>query len=142
MVFLDGELFMTRHGHWRSPAVLDNLIARSELPVMAAVFVDPGVSIAKHKGKPFLSNRQEEYDTLSGAYASFLLDEIFPEVPKHVHIADGAAGRGIAGCSSGGDCLIHGGMAEARRIPQSHLVQWKLRQSSRRPGLSGSRSSK
>jgi len=102
MVFLDGESWMKRDGHWRAPVVLDNLIARNELPLMAAVFVEPGASIAKYKGKPFLSNRQEEYDTLSGAYASFLLEEIFPEVRKHVHIADDAAARGIAGCSSGG----------------------------------------
>jgi len=102
MVFLDGKSWMERDGHWRAPVVLDNLIARRELPVIAAVFVDPGVSIAKYKGKPFLSNRQEEYDTLSGAYASFLLNEIFPDVRKHIHIADNAAGRGIAGCSSGG----------------------------------------
>ena len=52
MVFLDGEGFMKRDGYWRSPVVLDNLIARRELPVMAAVFVDPGASIAKLKGKP------------------------------------------------------------------------------------------
>ena len=38
---------------------------------------------------------------MSGAYVSFLLDEIFPEVRKHVQITDGVAGRGIAGCSSG-----------------------------------------
>src|SRR5437868_5981536 len=102
MVFLDGEGFMKRDGYWRAPVVLDNLIARKELPVMAAVFVEPGDSIAKVKGKPFLGNRQEEYDTLSAAYGSFLLEEIFPEVRKHVRIADEAAGRGIAGCSSGG----------------------------------------
>jgi len=102
MVFLDGEWWMKRDGHWRAPVVIDNLIERRELPVIAAVFIDPGTSIAKEKGKPFLSNRQEEYDTLSEAYASFLLKEIFPEVRKHVQITDDPAGRGIAGCSSGG----------------------------------------
>lgn len=102
MVFLDGESWMKRDGYWRAPVVLDNLIARKELPVMAAIFVEPGQSIAKYKGKPFLGNRQEEYDTLSAAYASFILKEILPEVRQHVHITDSAAARGIAGCSSGG----------------------------------------
>ena len=102
MVFLDGQGFMKRDGYWRAPVVLDNLIERRELPVIAAVFIDPGTSIAKQKGKPFLSNRQEEYDTLSEAYTSFLLKEIFPQVRKHVQITDDPAGRGIAGCSSGG----------------------------------------
>ncbi len=93
---------MKRDGQWRATVVLDNLIANKELPVMAAVFVNPGDSIGKSKGKPFMSNRQEEYDTLSGAYVSFLMNEIFPEVREHVHIADNATSRGIAGCSSGG----------------------------------------
>jgi hypothetical protein len=47
--------------------VLDNLIARKEVPIMAAVFVDPGSSIAKYKGTPVRDNRSEEYDTLCGA---------------------------------------------------------------------------
>lgn len=102
MVFLDGEWFMKRHGYWGAPVVLDNLIAHKELPIMAAVFVDPGVSIARWQGKPIQSNRSVEYDTLSSAYARFLLDEIFREVRKHVRITNDPAGRGIGGCSSGG----------------------------------------
>lgn len=103
MVFLDGEAYMKRDGHWRAAVVLDNLLARKELPVMAAVFVDPGVSIGKwDNGEPFYSNRSVEYDTLSAAYATFILEEILPEARKHVHITDDPEGRGIAGCSSGG----------------------------------------
>lgn len=102
MVFLDGEWWMKRDGHWRAPLVLDNLIARKELPAMAAVFVDPGQSIAKIRGKPIQSNRSVEYDTLSGAFASFLLNEILPEVRKHIRLIADPASRGIAGCSSGG----------------------------------------
>lgn len=105
MVFLDGNWFMKREGHWRAPVVLDNLLARKEVPVMAAAFIDPGVSIAKslrNKKKPAMDNRSVEYDTLNAAYASFLFDEILPEVRKHVHIADNPGARAIAGCSSGG----------------------------------------
>jgi enterochelin esterase family protein len=102
MIFLDGESWMRRDGHWRAPVVLDNLIARKEVPIMAAVFVDPGAAIAKYKGTPIRDNRSEEYDTLSGAYASLILDEILPEVGRHVRVTRDPAGRGIAGCSSGG----------------------------------------
>lgn len=105
MFFQDGAWFMKRDGHYRVPVVLDNLIARKELPVMAAVFVDPGLSIGRDKeGKPIDKNRSVEYDTLSAAYATFLLDEILPEVRKHVKITDDPEGRGIGGCSSGGIC--------------------------------------
>jgi len=43
MVFQDGEGYMKRDGWWRVPVVLDNLLAKKELPVMAAVFVNPGI---------------------------------------------------------------------------------------------------
>jgi hypothetical protein len=40
----DGEEYfaVAPDGAWRVPTVLDNLIQRKELPIMAAVFIDPG----------------------------------------------------------------------------------------------------
>ena len=103
MVFQDGADFMRRDGHWRLPVVLDNLIARGELPVIAAVFVNPGASIGRDQnGKSINSNRSVEYDTLSSAYATFLWDEILPEVRQRVHLREEAAARALGGCSSGG----------------------------------------
>jgi enterochelin esterase-like enzyme len=103
MVFQDGDWYVKRDGAWRVPVVLDNLIARKELPVMVAVFVNPGTSIGKNAdGSPIDSNRSVEYDTLSLAYATFLLSEILPEVRKYVNVSDSPEGRGIGGCSSGG----------------------------------------
>ena len=46
-------------------------------------------------------NRSFEYDTLSDQYARFLLEEILPEVEKTVRLRRDAAGRAIAGQSSG-----------------------------------------
>jgi enterochelin esterase-like enzyme len=106
MVFMDGEWYMKRDGDWRVPVVLDNLIARKELPVMAAVFVDPGITVGKNPdGSPMeynRDNRSVEYDTVSAAYATFLMDEILPLVREHINITDNPEGRGIAACSSGG----------------------------------------
>jgi len=102
MVFQDGADFMKRDGHWRLPVVLDNLIARGDLPVMAAVFVNPGASSGRRDGKPINSNRSVEYDTLSPAYATFLWNEILPEVRQHVHLREDASARAIGGCSSSG----------------------------------------
>jgi enterochelin esterase family protein len=83
------------------PVVLDNLIARGELPVMAAVFINPGRFEEGDR-----SNRSVEYDTLSDKYARFLLEEILPEVEKTIKLRKDAAGRGIAGVSSGGICAF------------------------------------
>src|SRR6185312_13584847 len=94
--------FVKRDGHWRLPVVLDNLIAHGDLPVIAAVFVNPGASIGHRDGKPINSNRSVEYDTLSPAYATFLWNEILPEVRQHVHLREDPGARAIGGCSSGG----------------------------------------
>ena len=83
---------------------LDNLIQRKELPIMAAVFVDPGRS--EHDDSLASEQRSVEYDTLSGQYAQFLLTEVLPEVRKSVQITDDSHGRGIAGLSSGGICAF------------------------------------
>jgi hypothetical protein len=125
MVFQDGGWYVQRDGLWRVPVVLDNLIARKELPVMAAVFVNPGASIGKKAdGSPIDSNRSVEYDTLSAAYATFLLEEILPEVRRHIEIINSPEARGISGC-----------LAASGSIPQSDLLQRQLHQHSRRPGL-------
>jgi enterochelin esterase family protein len=50
------------------------------------------------------ANRSVEYDTLSDAYARFLLEEILPEVGKKYNLTKDPAGRCIAGSSSGGIC--------------------------------------
>ena len=80
MVFQDGGTFVSRDGPWRVPTVLDNLIQRKELPIMAAVFVEPGRS--GHDDGLASEQRSFEYDTLSGQYAQFLLTEVLPEVRK------------------------------------------------------------
>lgn len=95
MVFQDGQ--------WPkdyAPPVLDNLIAKGEMPVTVAVFISPG---AFADGK---SNRSTEYDTLSDKYVRYLLEEILPEVQKKVNLRQDAASWGIAGISSGGICAF------------------------------------
>lgn len=100
MVFQDGGGYVKADGSWRVPVVLDNLIAKKQLPPMAAIFINPGESATK----PVKKNRSFEYDSLSPAYATFLLDEILPEARKYVVITDDPEGRGICGASSGGIC--------------------------------------
>jgi enterochelin esterase-like enzyme len=104
MVFQDGGWFVALDGPWRVPTVLDNLIQRKELPIMAAVFIDPGHPV--NDDGLASEQRSLEYDTLSGHYAHFLLTEVLSEIRKSVQITDDPQGRGIAGASSGGICAF------------------------------------
>ncbi len=96
MVFQDG-------GGVRNqiPIVFDNMIAKGEIPVTIGIFIDPG-----RRENPPGSNRSVEYDTLSDRYARFLIEEILPEVAKQYPLRTDAAGRAIAGVSSGGICAF------------------------------------
>jgi enterochelin esterase-like enzyme len=94
MVFQDG-------GGYTSfvPTVFDNLIAKGDMPVTVAVFINPGTG-----GEAGPRQRSLEYDTLSDRYARFLLEEILPEVEKSVKLRHDPDSRAIAGISSGGIC--------------------------------------
>ncbi|WP_309711121.1 alpha/beta hydrolase-fold protein [Armatimonas sp.] len=102
MIFQDGHSYKDF-----VPVVLDNMIAKGELPVSIAIFLAPG-----HKGDtPPESgwngnNRSVEYDTVSDRYAKFIVDEILPEVGKSYSLRQDAAGRMVAGISSGGICAF------------------------------------
>ncbi len=108
MVFQDGHAYVDPNGQFRAPIVLDNLIHRREIPVMAAIFIDPGhkkETLPEKPGwRPQPENRSFEYDTLSDQYARFLLEEILPEVGKTVRLTDNPERRAICGISSGGIC--------------------------------------
>jgi enterochelin esterase-like enzyme len=82
------------------PTVFDNLIAKGEMPVTAAVFINPGSG----RGEEGRGQRSVEYDTLSDRYARFLLEEILPEAEKTVKLRHDPESRAIAGISSGGIC--------------------------------------
>ena len=88
--------------------VLDNLIAKGDIPVTVGVFIEPGGIKAPR------DNRSFEYDTLSDQYARFLLEEILPEVEKTVQTA--ARCRGPRDCrpEQWRDCRIHRRVGTAR----------------------------
>lgn len=109
MVFQDGHAYMSTNGQQRVPIVFDNLIAKGEMPVTVAVFINPG-----HRGKDGpaaegwgnRSNRSFEYDSLGGDYAKFLLEELLPFVTKqfNLNLTTDPDLRAIAGMSSGAIC--------------------------------------
>jgi enterochelin esterase-like enzyme len=105
--------------NWNDANVLDNLIARKEVPVIIDIAITPGR--VDYPGKTMSgmpggsrANRQFEYDVMSDDYVRFLLDEIFPAVEK-LKTPDGRALKlsrngndcGIGGASSGGICALN-----------------------------------
>ncbi len=91
MVFQDGAA-----ARQYAVPVLDNLIAQGDIPVMVGIFLEPG-GVDNPR-----DNRSYEYDRLSDQYVRFLIEEILPEVQRTVNLRQDAAGRAIAGQSSGG----------------------------------------
>src|SRR5258706_13785548 len=80
VVCQDGGGFHERNSGLRLPVVLDNLIAKKEVPVTIAIMINPGVVPATNSNALPRYNRSYEYDNLSDEYARFLLEEILPEV--------------------------------------------------------------
>jgi enterochelin esterase-like enzyme len=103
MVFQDGTDFYGFDG--TIPPVLDNLVAKGDLPPLVGVFVGNG------GGDYIGSERGLEYDTVSGLYAQWVDTELFPRVETEtkaqlpaqaVTITKDPEGRGAMGGSSGG----------------------------------------
>ena len=109
-------VFVCQDGQmYSAPVVFDNLIHKKEIPVTIGIFIRPGdkplkdgeVPRKRPDGRPATaSNRSFEYDTLSDAYARFLLEEILPEVSKKYKLTANPEGRAIGGSSSGGICAF------------------------------------
>jgi len=105
LVFQDGQRATSPNGSLRVPTVLDNLIARGDIPPTIGVFVTPG-NLSEHfpdkldaGGNP--DHRWQEYDVLTDDYSRMLLRELLPEVAKRWRFTDDPARRAIGGTSSG-----------------------------------------
>ncbi len=94
MVFQDGNNWVREPGAWHMPVVFDNLIAKGEMPVTIGIFIDPSSR----------RTRADEYDTMSDRYATFVIDEVLPEVGKTYKLSSDPNKRAIAGFSSGAIC--------------------------------------
>lgn len=102
MIFFDGSGFANADGPTRVPVVFDNLIAKKEMPVTIAVFIDPGVIKAVEPPAKNRSNRSFEYDSLGDANARFVFDELMPLVAKDFNLTKDPAGWAACGLSSSG----------------------------------------
>jgi enterochelin esterase family protein len=96
MLFNDGATYMQHDGYYRAVNVLDNLIYRGELPVLIAVFLDPGRVAADGT-----SVRQQQYDPPDATFSRVIVDELLPRLYADYAISRDPERHGIAGWSSG-----------------------------------------
>jgi len=101
MVFNDGGGYV-KDDRGAVAIVFDNLIHRKQMPITIGLFVNPGEIPAVKNGQAGLKTRSLEYDTLSGDYAQFLIEELIAELKKNYNITDDREGHAICGISSGG----------------------------------------
>ncbi len=100
MIFLDGNGYAG--DGMRVPVVLDNLIAKGELPPMVAIFIQPG-QLAPTKPDTQLArvSRDWEYDDVRPNFSRFLVEELIPEVAKKVNLSTNPDDHAIGGTSTG-----------------------------------------
>jgi len=66
MVFNDGQAFKSMDGDLRAPNVQDNLIYRREIPVVIAVFINPGrrpISPSRRRRTGAIATRTGQWST-------------------------------------------------------------------------------
>jgi enterochelin esterase-like enzyme len=137
MVFQDGGGYIHRDGNNPTLNVIDDLIAQKKIPVMIAVFINPG-DISDSPGTPTYnfvkaysdkwkrdlkdSMRSTLYDTVSDRYGRFLRDEVLAEVGAKYNIRKDAYSLAITGLSSGGICSFNA----AWQMPDqfSRVISW------------------
>src|SRR5436190_14758878 len=109
LVFQDGQRATNPNGSLRVPQVMENLIAKKEMPVTIGIFITPGARGEEYAevggGNPI--NRSFEYDSLGDRYARFLIEEMLPEVGKKYNLTKDPEGRAIGGTSSGAICAFN-----------------------------------
>lgn len=104
LVFQDGQRATNPEGSLRVPQVMENLIAKGEIPVTIGLFVTPGNLSKKYPDNLGMSNpnhRAPEYDALNDVYARMLIEELIPLVAKKYTLTDDPNQRAIGGTSSG-----------------------------------------
>ena len=106
MIFQDGQAYMAPEGDVRAQNVLDNLIFRREIPVMLAVFINPGRRPDQpepnlHEWGDKTTNRPTEYNSLDDRYARVIVDELMPVLYRQYNISKNPDDHGIGGASSG-----------------------------------------
>ena len=142
MIFNDGQAFKAPEGNLRAHNVLDNLIHRREIPVMLAVFINPGRRPDQPEPTPQNwgdrdTNRPTEYNSL---------DDRYPRVDRRRASARALQGlQHLEGSGSprhrrrelGRHRGVHRCLGTPEQLPKSAEHRGELHEHSRRTRLSG-----
>jgi len=104
LVFQDGQRATNPEGSIRAPQVLENLMAKGDIPVTIGIFITPGNRSETYPtdlGMKNPNHRAPEYDAMNDRYARFIVEEMLPEVGKTYTLTDDPEQRAIGGTSSG-----------------------------------------
>jgi enterochelin esterase-like enzyme len=93
----------------RLKTVTDNLVHLKRIPPMVHLLIAPGTGgetrPLRYKDEPQDNvMRSLQYDSVSGRYGDYILQEVLPEVQKSVKLREDGYSRGAGGLSSGGIC--------------------------------------
>ena len=104
LVVQDGQRAVHAQGSMRVPQIMENLIAKGDMPVTIGLFVTPGNLSKQYPPDLGMSNpdqRAQEYDALNDRYARMLIEELIPHIAKQYNLTQDPEQRAIAGTSSG-----------------------------------------
>lgn len=104
LVFQDGYRATNPQGSIRAPQVMENLIAKGDMPVTIGIFISPGNRSDTYPddlGSRNPNNRAQEYDVMNDRYSRFIVDEMLPLVAQDYTLTDDPEQRAIGGTSSG-----------------------------------------
>jgi enterochelin esterase family protein len=104
LVFQDGNRATIPDGSLRVPQVMENLIAKGDIPITIGIFITPGNRSDHYPtdlGPKNPNHRAPEYDAMNDRYARFLIEEMLPHVAKDYNLTDDPEQRAIGGTSSG-----------------------------------------
>ena len=122
LFFQDGAGYMNKDGACRATTVLDNMIAKGDIPPTIGVFLNPGVrytadgsyhpQVSVNKASGAAGDGQQrsfEYDSITDQYARFLIDDVLPVLKTTcgLSITDNPEARGLVGISSSGVCALY-----------------------------------
>ena len=130
LVWQDAQRAIPESQPLRIPIVLDNLIAKKEIPPTLGIFITPGNLGTEHypdnlgTGNP--NHRAQEYDQMSDDYSQFLIQEMLPEVAKRYKFTGDPNRRLIGGTSSGAICAFTASgstaLRAARERPEAPIL--------------------
>ena len=145
MIFNDGQAFKNMEGDLRAPNVLDNLIHRREIPVMLAVFINPGRTPEQPEPTPQewgdrTTNRPTEYNTLDDQYARVIVDELMPALHKEYDDLERPRAARHRRRELRRDRRLHRGVGTPERLPKGAEHRRQLHEPARRPRVPRNRS--